>query len=374
MTDHPTLERRLRDAADPGVWDDVSPDAWQQNERRVAADLRHRHVLRLQIVGVAAAAAAIAGLATVAVPRLDDHDSPATRTKNPPAGQHLKGAVEVGRIRQANNNLMVKLSLQPGKGGFVDLCQTIVSSGGVGAGDSSTGCGGGGPAGGPAQGTHVAYLTGSSGKDVDVVAGTVDTQVGKVRGWTRDGREIDANLIPLNRGAYRGFAFLSLKAADRPELIEMFGAGEQIREVVDVATRLDSATCSAVPAQPPATSVDVSGVRVDVDVASSEVSVWVPRADSSYAARCIPADVPFPALQVGNRVVALLPPDVSIFKATLESQQGKRLDGAKAVRLAGTAWQIAVFDPGDAPVTDAHVVLRDPLSVMATAPVATTSG
>ena len=56
MTDHSTLERRLHDASDPALWDDVSPDAWQQNERRLAADRSHRAGQRFRVVAAAAAA------------------------------------------------------------------------------------------------------------------------------------------------------------------------------------------------------------------------------------------------------------------------------------------------------------------------------
>jgi hypothetical protein len=390
MTDHPTLEHRLREAADATVWADVSPDAWQQNERRVAADLRRRHVRRLQVTGIAAAAAVVVALGTVALPRLTGSDAPAATTNGSTAktqaardaataqaardaaeaqvralsGNGLKGGVEMLRLRHAKGTLSVQLALQPGKGGFVDLCEALVTAGDDGTGGGSTGCGGGGPEGGPAKGTHVAYLTGSNGGGVDLVAGTVDPQVDKVRGWTRDGRPLDANLLALNRGSYRGFAFLSLKAADRPVLIAALGPNEHILEVIDVRQRFDPEMCQApVAGQPPATSVAVSGVRVNV--ASSVVSVWVPRSDGAYDAACLRAAVPFPALQVGSRVIALLPPDVSPYEIRLETRQGKRLGTVESTPLAGTAWRIAVFDLAGASSTGAQVVLRQPLGGVA---------
>jgi hypothetical protein len=367
MTDHPTLERRLRDAADTGVWDDVSPDAWQQNERRVAADVRQRRVRRLQVTGVAAAAAVVVALGTVAVPRLIGSDAPSATTNgsvSDSSSHGLKGGVEVLRVPHAKGTLSVELSLQPGKGGLVDLCEALVSTGDDGTPGRSTGCGGGGPDGGPSKGTHVAYLSRSKGGGVDIVAGTVDPQVDAVRGWTRDGRPLDANLLALNRGSYRGFAFLSLKAADRPELIAVLGPNEHILEVVDVGQRFDPETCQApVAGQPPATSVAVSGVRVAV--ASSVVSVWVPRSDGTYDAACLRAAVPFPATYVGGRVIALLPPDISPYDVRLETRQGKRLGTVESTPLAGTAWRIAVFDLAGASGAGAQVVLREPLGGVA---------
>jgi hypothetical protein len=362
MTDHPTLERRLREAADATAWDDVSPDAWQQNERRVAADLRHRHVRRLQLTGIAAAAAVVVALGTVALPRLNGSDAPpATRNGSVAnrTGQGLKGGVEMLRVRQAKGTLSVELSLQPGKGGFVDLCEALVSTGDDGTPGTSSGCGGGGPDGGPAKGTHVAYLTGSSGGGADLVAGTVDPQVEKVRGWTRDHKPLDANLLALNRGSYRGFAFLGLKAADRPELIDVLGPDEHILEVVDVRQRFGGETCQQpVAAQPTATSVAVSGVRVGV--APSGISAWVPRGDGTYDGSCVRAALPFPAQQVGDRVIALLPPEVTVYDISLETSVGNKLGTAESTQLAGTAWRIAVFELAGGSAKGAQVVVSVP--------------
>jgi hypothetical protein len=182
MTDHTTLERRLRDASDPSVWDDVSPDAWQQNERRLDADRARGKGRRVRVVA-AAAAAVIAVGGGVLVAQLGNGSTlaPSQGHKNgqdPSPQKNQVGKTVVLERFTANGSKVVHTAFLTRAGGKgLSLCDLYdgpssgTSSGGSGSCTASS------PDPSVPQTNAIAFLTGSDGADFRGVTGAVESRV-----------------------------------------------------------------------------------------------------------------------------------------------------------------------------------------------------
>lgn len=222
MIDHTTLERRLRDAADPTVWHDVSPDAWQQNQRRVATDGRRRNS-RLTIIAAAAAAVLVVAGFTWLL-RSDHQAMPAHggygKTPVPRVTRdgkvHLRGGVVALPLLLPRGSGRIELAFtEGGASSLSGLCQLLVFDEPNGTSSSGESCGGQ-VDGRDNPSRHVDFFSeGSSGAWL-TVAGAVDPAVAKLRVWLADGDVADLRLVDLGSDGYRGFAFASNGGTQTP--------------------------------------------------------------------------------------------------------------------------------------------------------------
>jgi hypothetical protein len=192
MTDHSTLERRLRDASDPSVWDDVSPDAWQLNQRRVEADRARRKGRRVRVVAAAAAAVIAVGGGALLASQLGGSSTlpPSKGGKNDQDPFQQKNQVGKRVVLErftANGSKVVHsafLTRAGGKG--LSLCDLYdgpspgTSSGGSGS------CTARSPDASVPKTNAIAFMTGSDSGDLRGVTGAVESRVASLAAWVGD--------------------------------------------------------------------------------------------------------------------------------------------------------------------------------------------
>jgi hypothetical protein len=363
MTDHSTLERRLREAADPSVWDDVSPDAWQQNQRLVTADRARRKGRRRSVIAAAAAAVLVVAGASWAL-RSGEHQALPANGGNGgkvPVPQvtrdgkvHLQGGVEVGRIRPGKGTVRVELAFAAGgPDGPGGLCQLIAFDGSGPYGNNRS-CGG--------QvdhrtdpGTHIDFLSeGATGVWL-TVAGAVDSTVAKLKVWRADGDVRNLPLVDLGSDGYRGFSVIDTGDTQTPTRLVAFAKDGRVLEATPLT---GTGTEPWRPTERKCEQQEISGfldgpLPDGITVAFSNDSVRV--AAPSGAFTCLPLNS-LAKLNIAGDVLVLVPPEAANFRLVPPSP-GQLLT---LVDVAGTPWRfVAVTPPAGHKLTDVKVEIAD---------------
>jgi hypothetical protein len=298
MTDHSTLERRLRDASDPSVWDDVSPDAWQQNERRVAADRARRKGRRVRVVAAAAAAVIAVGGGALVASQLRGSSTlaPSHGHKNgqdPFQQKNQVGKKVVLERLTANGSKVVHsafLTRAGGKG--LSLCDLYdgpspgTSSGGSGSCTASS------PDPSVPKTNAIAFVTGSDGADFRGVTGAVESRVASLTAWVGDSPQPrPVALHALGVDGLRAFGVTTLGAHAPAVRIIAYGDDGAVLQIFDGPGYFgeewlpDDDTCADTvlvsPKPPPLTYGPVE--RIDAAATSIRVSGKAP------ANLCVPA-------------------------------------------------------------------------------------
>ena len=193
MTDHSTLERRLRNASDPSVWDDVSPDAWQQNERRVAADRARRKGRRVRVVAAAAAAVIAVGGGVLVASQLGNGSplAPSHGHKNgqdPFQQENRVGKTVVLERFTANGSTIVHTAFLTRAGGKgLSLCDQYGGGPGTDTGSAGSGsCTASSPDPSLPKTNAIAFVTGNDGADLRGFTGAVESSVASLTAWVGD--------------------------------------------------------------------------------------------------------------------------------------------------------------------------------------------
>jgi hypothetical protein len=343
MTDRSTLERRLREASDPSVWDDVSPDAWQQNERRVAADRARRKGRRVRVISAAAAAVlVIVGSAWL---RSDHQAMPAHgldgKTPVPQVTRdgkvHLQGGVVALRPLLPQGTGRFELAFTAaGASSPSGLCQLLVFDDPNGTSSSAESCGGR-VAGRDKPNTHVDFFSeGSSGAWL-TLAGAVDPAVAKLRVWLADGDVADLPLVDLGSDGYRGFAFAGNGGTQAPMRLAALSSGGALLE----AKSLDGTGTAPWPPNQRACeqhkihSFFTGPLPAGTSVAFSNDSARVSFA--SGASACIPLKS-LAQLPIDGGAMVVIPPEAA--RVTLRTPKGdQRLS---LVTFDALPWRFAV--------------------------------
>jgi hypothetical protein len=205
MTDHTTLETRLHDAADPALWDGVSPDAWQQNQRRVAADRSRRAGRRLRAVAAAAAVVVVVGGGVLIVSQLGGSSlgpsGGGSRDQDPFGKDGRVGkTVVLERFSAGGVNVVHSAFLTRAGGKGLSLCDqyktpdTTASSGGSGSCTASEL--------GASKANAFVFITGSRGGDQKGVTGAVDSRTASLKAWASD--SASARVVPLHALGFNG--------------------------------------------------------------------------------------------------------------------------------------------------------------------------
>jgi hypothetical protein len=208
MTDHSTLKRRLRDAADPSVWDDVSPDAWQQNQRRLAAD-RARGRRRVSVIAAAAAAVIAVGGGALVASQMGGGSTPAPpsgggkhRQESPIKPKDLVGKVVVlERYTEHGSTVVHSAYLTRTHGAGLSFCDeyggpsTETSSAGGGSCTSSS------PDPAVPKTNAFAFVTDNDDPDLTSVTGAVEPRVASLKAWvgdSADAREVSLHALGVH--------------------------------------------------------------------------------------------------------------------------------------------------------------------------------
>jgi hypothetical protein len=351
MTDHSTLERRLRDAADSSLWDDVSSDAWQQNQSLVAADQARHTGRRLSAI----AAAVVAVLVIVGSAWFSrDHIStapPATggnRTSVPQVTEnqvvHLQGGVELYRM-EIRNDLTWRVEIArtaPQSGRPAKVCLLFAEEGkqptrsesctkGVAARNDDY--------------MHIDYLGTDAKRGLLWFYGAVDRDVAKLRLWTANG---DASELPLKAlpggSGYQGFGFVNTGDFQSPVRLAALAANGELLQTAAIngpdakPWPVQQSACEDAKRNnfhtgtlPHGTTLAFSHDSVRVSVGSGSPPVCLPLNSL--------AQVP-----VGPRTVLVVIPPEAV-GVTLRTPTGEH--AAPLVTYDANPWRFAVVTPPD---------------------------
>jgi hypothetical protein len=224
------LETRLREELAAAARDvRPSPDAWQQNQRLLAADRSGRRSRVTWLLSAAAAVVVIvAGFVTLSGTG-DNRPTPPTGS-DPFDNGALGKPVEVARLGSGPDQLRVEMSIASGKGSRPDMCTRFITGP-----DSSSSCGGQSP---DPENARVAfdYLSGSKGATTSV-EGVVDTRVSSVRAWLMDGTEVRPRLVALGVDKLRGFAVPTAQDSPYAMRLAAYASDGTALEYVNLAAR-----------------------------------------------------------------------------------------------------------------------------------------
>ena len=227
MTDHSTLERRLHDASDPALWDDVSPDAWQQNERRLAADRSHRAGQRLRVVAAAAAVVVVVGGGVLVMSQLDGASPPnssggtkdggskdaGSKDQDPFKPDNLVGKLVVLERFRANGAPVEHsafLTRAGGKG--LSLCDLYKGPNTVSSSAGSGSCTASSPDPAEPKTNAFRFVTGTEGSDdLKGVTGAVEPRVASLKAWVGDSAV--SRPVPLHALGVKGLQAFGITTA-----------------------------------------------------------------------------------------------------------------------------------------------------------------
>jgi hypothetical protein len=349
MTDHSTLERRLRDASDPSVWDDVSPDAWQQNERRVAADRARRKGRRVRVVAAAAAAVIAVGGGALLASQLGGSStlSPSDGGKNsqdPFQQKNRIGRTVVLERFTANGSKVVHsafLTRAGGKG--LSLCDLYdgpspgTSSGGSGSCTASP------PDPSVPKTNAIALVSGSDGADFGGVTGAVESRVASLTAWVGDSPQPrPVALHALGVDGLQAFGVTTLGAHAPVVRIIAYGDDGAVLQIFDVPGYFgqewlpDDDTCADTVVVAPKPAPLSYGQVERIEAASTSMRV---------SGQAGPRDICVPApkreaiskLRQGQWLVVVTGPEVAELRYQIAGQPRQKLAPR---HFPGTVWGV----------------------------------
>lgn len=236
MSNHDQLERQLQAAK--GTFDEVTiaPDAWQENERRLAEDRSRRNRWVLGAVAAGLALVLAGGAALLATQGVDS-GPPATSGADDPwdPGNWLGPPVVLEQVEVQGSRADHEGLLTDTTGDGPDLCDRVVTEGSAFGGCTTR------EAGADKPGVAVDWLMRTEGDGTlrGVVAG-VDERVSAVDVWMSDGERISAELHPTGWDGTQMLAVTVPAAGPRPQRLLATGGDGNVLQSVDLASRFGS--------------------------------------------------------------------------------------------------------------------------------------
>ena len=368
--DHDQLERDLRAALRSIEHLPVSGDAWQQNQRRLAASRSRRGSRLLLAAAAVVVVLLVTGLVALAT-RDGDGATPANGDRGGSsdssssdemfAEENLLGPIVAVETLQVGGEPTVhEAALTDASGKGPSLCDRVVA-----ASSESGGCTSREPA---ADKPSVAFdwLTGHLGGGTTGVLAGVDDRVAKVQIWMDNG---DMTLADLKPSGWEGTKLFALTVPDdgpRPQRLVAFSdASGSVLQAVDLAAAFgdspppqgDKACAGAVAAtwhQPG------SGATGDLSVVLRSGSVQVTLAESdTVGSTCLglsPGPLAGWTTFNGRTVVAVVAPEVQSYRVE-RAPTGLQAD---LYSVSGTTWQLLVATvPVQSTFRDAQLVVFD---------------
>ena len=230
MTDHDQLERRLRAGRAPFDEVTIAPDAWQENQRRVAG-ARSRRLGWL----LTAAAAVVVLLLVAGVSLLGGRGPDA----GPPAsggvddfwdpGNVLGPSVVAEQVTVDGEEVPHEIVLSDTTGEGPSLCDRIEASGSASGSCTSR------EPGADDEGVAFDWLSGSEGNgDVRGVLAGVDDRVSYVDVWMSDGKRLAAQLHPTGWEGTQMLALTVPSDGPRPQRLVASGRDGNVLQAVDL--------------------------------------------------------------------------------------------------------------------------------------------
>jgi hypothetical protein len=335
MTDHSTLERRLHDASDPALWDDVSPDAWQQNARRVAADRSHRAGRRLRVVAAAAAVVVVVGGGAFVASQLGRSSlAPSggdSRNQDPFQKENRVGkTVVLERFSSEGSTVTHSAFLTRAGGKGLSLCDQYLFAGASsananGSNSASVNGSGGCTAAEPASsGTAVnAFVlsTGSRGGDLTGITGAVDSRTASIKAWVSDSETaLDVPLHALGIDGLQAFGITTVGKRAPVVRLAAYDAKGALMQVFEPGRVFgagwlpgDHHCRKTVSASPLETPPFTAGPEENVDVAASSV-LFSGTAGPHYLCVVTPQGKPISSGRQDHYVVVVTGPEVATIR------------------------------------------------------------
>lgn len=222
----------------------LSPDPWQENQRRVLAAASGRSRRVLTVAAVALAVATLAGGVSL-LGGGGAGDAPASGTGDPFTTRYLLGApVEAERLTLDGQQTVHTIALSDMTGEGPNLCdqyETISADRGTGdnSSGSSSGSGGCTPRGPNADDAGVAFdwLMGTEGGgDIRGVTAGVDGRVSKVQIWMDNGDMVLATLHPAGWDDTRMFALTTPPDAPTAQRLVAYGRDGNVLQAVELSS------------------------------------------------------------------------------------------------------------------------------------------
>jgi hypothetical protein len=351
MIDRETLERRLRDAADPSVWDDVSPDAWQQNERRLAVD-RARSRRRLSVVAAAAAAVIAVGGGAFLASQLGGSSTlpPSDGGKNSQEPFRQKNqvgkTVVLERFTAEGSTVVHSAFLTRAGGKGLSLCDLYdgpspgTSSGGSGSCTASS------PDPSVPKTNAFAFVTGSENAEFRGVTGAVESRVAALTAWVGDSPQPrPVALRALGVDGLQAFGVTTLGAHAPAVRIIAYDDDGAVLQIFDGPGFFgeewlpDDDTCSKTTPVPTTRDPSSFGPTEDTEFATS--SVWL-HGTAGPADICVPAPKrePISSRRQGQFVVVVTGPEVTELRYRVA---GHPRQDVSPQHYPGTTWGVVVI-------------------------------
>lgn len=348
MNRHEQLERELVTAGSAFPRPTVASDAWQENERRLAADRARRSRRARRALATAAVVAGLVGAGVAVLAQ----DGPAS---SPPAGLDGRGPdpfqnrfllgepVELETYRVDGVTYVHRAALSDMTGDGPDLCdRTTASDGG-----SSDGCTRREP-GADDPAVAVDWLMGTEGRgNLRGVTGAVDARVSFIVAWLSDGERVSTGLLP---GGWEGSQLFGLTVpADGPipQRLVAVGRDGNVLQSVDLPRRFGQGwlrprhACAGDQVAEYVPDGDVlPNAYVALGTADARISARLSAGDS--AETCLErlrATALAGWFANGSLVVAVVAPEVENVRVT----DGRGYDRQLLPEaVAGSPWQVAV--------------------------------
>jgi len=336
----------------------LSPDPWQENQRRVsaAASGRSRRVLTVAAVALAVATLA-AGVALLGGGGAGD--APAAGTGDPFTTEYLLGApVEAETLTIDGQQTVHTIALSDMTGEGPNLCDEYESvsaaTGDEASGSSSGGCTTRDPT---ADDRDVAFdwLTGTEGSgDIRGVTAGVDGRVSKVQIWMDNGDMVLATLHPTGWDDTRMFA-LTTQPPDAPtaQRLVAYGRVGNVLQAVDLPTRFGEtwlARRSACDGDRVAESVPNGDVlpnaHVELGTADAQLSIRLAIDDSAEAClERLHATALAGWYPSGPLVAVVTAPEVATLRLIVAGGSGGDtvLDEVTPEAVSGSPWRVGIM-------------------------------
>lgn len=332
----------------------VSGDAWQRNQRRLAADRSHRRRTLFGTAAVVLAVAAVLGAGGLlgadgsGGPPADGQDD---ASGDPFAGVYILGEpVDAETLTVDGQRTVHQIVLTDMTGQGPNLCDRYV------AGTSSSGsCASRDPA-ADAEGVAFDWLSGTSGGgDLRGVLGGVDERVAEVRIWLDDGGFVMPELHRTGWEGQRMFARTTMAGDPIAQRLTAFARDGAVLQSVDLPARLGGGDWlparSACTVDGGATGfwpVPESGGPDDVTVVLGTDDALVTVAGAPPVCLDHLGTGPIAGVaSIGDAKVAVLAPEVSLVRVV---DGDRKLDLQMVAPARGTPWGVSVVRGLDADV------------------------